>query len=54
MRSYMSLLYGNQATKEQLGRSAEKDALSHALIIEGASGSGKKPLVRELIAAALC
>ena len=54
MRSYMSLLYGNQATKEQLGRSAEKDALSHALIIEGASGSGKKTLVRELIAAALC
>ena len=54
MRSYMSLLYGNQAAKEQLGHSAETDSLSHALIIEGASGSGKTTLTKQLIASALC
>ncbi len=54
MRSYMSLLYGNQAAKEQLGHSVETDSLSHAFIIEGASGSGKRTLTRQLIASALC
>lgn len=54
MRSYMSLLYGNSDAKERLGRSAEKDTLSHALIIEGARGSGKKTLAKQVIASALC
>lgn len=54
MRSYLSYLYGNGSVKEQLGHSAEKDTLSHAFIIEGAPGSGKKTLAKELIAAALC
>ena len=54
MRSYMSFLYGNRAAKEQLGHAAEKDALSHALIIEGPQGSGKKTFARQIIASALC
>lgn len=54
MRSYMSMLYGNSAAKERFGHSAEKDSLSHALIIEGARGSGKKTLARQIIASSLC
>lgn len=54
MRSYMSTLYGNSAAKERFGHSAEKDSLSHALIIEGAKGSGKKTLAKQIIAASLC
>ena len=54
MRSYMSFLYGNRAAKEQFGRAAEKDTLSHALIIEGTAGSGKKTFAKQIIASALC
>ncbi len=54
MRRYMDLLYGNRDAKESLCRAAEKNALPHALIIEGVRGSGKKTFAKELAAAQLC
>ncbi len=54
MRAYMSQLYGNAANKDLLGRLIENGTLPHALIIEGASGSGKRTLAKQIIAASLC
>lgn len=54
MRNYMSALFGNKTARENLGAAIERNALPHALIIEGAIGSGKKTLARQIIAASLC
>ncbi len=54
MRQYMDFLYGNKESKESLCRAAENDSFPHALIIEGAEGSGKKTFAKALAAAQLC
>ncbi len=54
MRRYMDLLYGNSESKESLCRAAEKNAIPHALIVEGVRGSGKKTFAKELASAQLC
>lgn len=54
MRRYMDFLYGNTQSKESLLAAVEKDAFPHALIIEGASGSGKKTFAKGLAAAQFC
>lgn len=54
MRLYFDQIYGNQTLTEQLGEQLRQNKLFHALIIEGAPGSGKRLLARQLAAALLC
>lgn len=54
MRRYLEALYGNSRTKERLGSSVANGTLPHALILEGAEGSGKRTLAKELAAALVC
>lgn len=54
MRQYFPAIFGNRDTARALGESAERSALPHALLIEGAQGSGKRTLAKEIAMAALC
>ena len=50
----LSTLAGNDALKRQLSRQAARRGLSHAYLIGGPSGSGKRTLARLLGAALVC
>ena len=54
MRRYLEAVFGNRENCRALGESIEKAALSHALLIEGDVGSGKRTLAKELAKALLC
>ena len=54
MRGYLSAVVGNDRTRERLGESVVRGAVSHAYLIEGPSGSGKHTLALELAAALNC
>ena len=54
MRRYLDAVFGNRENCRTLGESIEKGALSHALLIEGEEGSGKRTLAKELAKALLC
>lgn len=50
----LDILMGNSSLKRQLSAQAEGRGLSHAYLISGAEGSGKKTLARLLAAAMVC
>ena len=54
MRQYFDAVFGNRETCTALGKSIESDALYHALLIEGDTGSGKRTLAKEISKAVLC
>ena len=54
MKKYTLNVYGNDNAKEYLLSALEGGYLSHAYIIEGAAGSGRHTLLRELIKAMAC
>lgn len=54
MSKYFSFLFGNEPTKERLGKSIKNGTLPHAFLISGGNGSGKRTLVREISAALNC
>ena len=54
MRRYLDAIFGNQNLRLSLGESIEKNALSHAILIEGDEGSGKHTLAKEIAKAVLC
>ncbi len=54
MGKYFSALYGNEATKERLGRAIRGGTLPHAFLISGPDGSGKTTLALEIAAALNC
>ena len=54
MRDYLTALVGNERTRERLGESVVRGAVSHAYLIEGPRGSGKHTLATELAAALNC
>lgn len=54
MRRYLDAIFGNRDVCRSLGESIEKNALSHALLIEGDKGSGKHTLAKEIAKAMLC
>ena len=54
MSKYFSFLFGNEPTKERLGKAIKNNTLPHAFLISGGSGSGKKTLVKEISAALNC
>ena len=54
MKRYLDALYGNERTRTMLGKCVEQGTLPHALILEGADGSGKLTLAKELAAALVC
>ena len=54
MRGYLTAVVGNDRTRERLGESVLRGAVSHAYLIEGPSGSGKHTLATELAAAMNC
>ena len=54
MRRYLDAVFGNRDSCRALGESIEKNALSHALLIEGGNGSGKHTLAKEIAKALLC
>lgn len=54
MRSYFSRLIGNDDTKDRIGRAIENNAVPHAFLIGGPSGSGKSILATEIAAAMNC
>lgn len=54
MRKAMTEIIGNKALCERLTRDIEEGSLSHAYIIEGANGSGRKTLALTVAAALAC
>ncbi len=50
----LNALIGNDALRARLGADLQENKLSHAYLIEGASGSGKRTLARQLCAALAC
>lgn len=54
MRRYLDAIFGNRESCRSLGESIERNALSHALLIEGDAGSGKRTLAKEIAKAMLC
>ncbi len=54
MREYLTSVYGNQELRKRLGADIEHDKFPHALIIEGAEGSGKMLLAIQAAAALQC
>ncbi len=54
MREYLSRVVGNAALRARLGEELARGAAPHAYIIEGAFGSGKHTLAREIAMALSC
>ncbi|MBO7303735.1 MAG: AAA family ATPase [Clostridia bacterium] len=54
MRRYFPSIFGNAAVKERIGRAIEASALSHALLLVGPDGCGKRTLAREISCALNC
>jgi DNA polymerase-3 subunit delta' len=54
MREYLSRVVGNVALRARLGGELSRGAAPHAYIIEGAFGSGKHTLAREIATALSC
>lgn len=54
VRQYMSRIVGNRNTCEKLCRDVLSDKLSHAIILEGAKGTGKHTVALYLAAALAC
>lgn len=54
VRQYMNAVFGNADTRAALGKSIEEGTLSHAILIEGDAGSGKRTLAREIAMSLLC
>lgn len=54
MSKYFSLLFGNEPTKERLGKAIKCGTMPHAFLISGHEGSGKRTLVKEICAALNC
>ncbi len=54
MRSYFPNIRGNAALRRRLGDAIGSRALSHAYILEGADGSGKRTLATAIAAALAC
>ena len=54
MRRYLNAIFGNRDVCRSLGESIERNALSHAILIEGDRGSGKRTLAKEIAKAMLC
>ena len=54
MRQYFPTLFGNEDSKERIGKSIESATLPHALLLCGPAGSGKKTLALEIAAAVNC
>lgn len=54
MRQYFADLFGNRAVAMRLGKSAQAGTFSHAMILEGAPGSGKRTLARMIAQALFC
>lgn len=53
-RQYMDAVFGNADTRRSLGQSIEAGVLSHAILIEGDIGSGKRTLASEIAMSLLC
>ena len=51
MRQYFPTLFGNDDSKERIGKAIESATLPHALLLCGPEGSGKKTLALEIAAA---
>ncbi len=51
---YLSRVLGNDGTKNRIGRAIEAGRLPHALLIDGAAGTGKMTLATEIAAALNC
>lgn len=54
MKSYFPRLFGNEETKERIGRAIDGGRLPHAFLIGGPSGSGKTTLATEIAAGLNC
>ena len=54
MRDFLPLIVGNDALRRRLGTEIATGARSHAYIIEGARGSGKRTLAKQLAMAVAC
>jgi len=54
MKDYMPIVMGNHALKNRLCEDALQGRLSHAYILEGASGSGKHTIALQCAAALVC
>ena len=54
MKHFFSALYGNEKTKNLIGRDIFEKKQHHAYILEGPTGSGKHILAREIAKALLC
>lgn len=54
MRPCFPRLYGNDGTKNRIGKAILEDRLPHALLLDGADGSGKTTLAYEIAAALNC
>ena len=54
MRGYLTALVGNDRVRTAVGEAIERGTLSHAILIEGARGSGKHTLATEIAEALNC
>lgn len=54
MRAYFPTIYKNRALAERFGNDITQNTLSHAYILEGPPGSGKKTFATQIAAALLC
>ncbi len=54
MRDYFPTLLGNDALKARIGNAVETKTLSHAYIIEGADGCGKRTFATKIAASLAC